>query len=174
MENKNLLDSIHTKSNYIIGIIQNLKSNLKGENVLWYHSIAIINSIYAIKEEIFNRLNNSEDKILKPIIKNNIDQLGNIFKQSESMRLRNKLTHNGDFSINRTMVFEDDHANDTSHPEIEYSICISGVEYEGIDNLLENAESIMKEINKKINEINGEYISKGGKKQNQRRQMECG
>ena len=77
------LQGVADKVDYALMMIKVSENACRFEGGLWYHSIAILNAFYAIREELVKRVANGSDRILSDAVKawrdRNSDKLNSFF-----------------------------------------------------------------------------------------------
>jgi len=123
--NERLIQSVKDKLDFAFTALSQAEDYIHHPAGLWYHSIAIMNAYYALREELTNRTSNSHDTALDAVVKkwlaNNKQALDAAFGTA-----RNKATHQGTVVVKGTFFNEYDSIADATGPRQTAKITVDG------------------------------------------------
>lgn len=157
------LQSVLIKANFALGMVKMYRDDVRHPGALWYHSIAMFNAFYALKEELNTTCKNGNDRILWKAVDDwqsqNKGALGSFFGNA-----RYTATHQGAIQVESDIVWELNTWNDTEHPVMRSVVSVDRstiTKMTGEEFLLLCSDAITF-IRDGIRAINADYVSKGG------------
>jgi hypothetical protein len=159
----NRLVSVYAKADFAVGMANQARDHVRHPGGLWYHAVGMMNAFFAITEELKTRTMNVPDQQLKEAVQvwrdANRSKVASFFGPA-----RNTATHQGDIHVEPFTDWEEDAANDTSHPIKRTRVSVNGSAIKDMpeDEFLDRCKQALTFLRDGVHAIDKDYKARGG------------